>query len=205
MTSPVVVIGAGGHAKVVVDLLFDLDHEVVAAVSSKPAEPYRGVPVRVGDESIRECRELASSCFVALGDNQARVRLANQAVQLGFELITLVSPRAIVSPTASIGAGTIVMDGAIVHADAIVGANAIVNTAAVIEHDCRIGDGAHIAPGVRLAGRVAVGTGGFMGAGSVAIPGIVVGDGAVVGAGAVVVRDVPTRAVVYGVPAREAG
>ncbi len=205
MVDEVVVVGAGGHAKVVVDLLLDAGFAVPAMISRAPAAGYRGVPVLVGDEHLVAMRSRSDRCLIAVGDNALRRRLADEALALGFELTTVVGRGAHVSSSAQLGSGVVVMNGAVVNASTRVGDLAIINTGATVDHDCVIGAAVHVAPGSTLAGNVRLGDEVFLGAGSVVIPGIEVGAGASSGAGSVITADVAPGDHVRGVPARPAG
>lgn len=201
MTWSAVVLGSGGHSKVVVDLLLGQGIGVAATIALTAAEPYRGIPALAGDEHLSDFRAADHRCVVAIGDNGARMRAAESAVRAGFAFAGVVGVGATVSPTAIVGDGTVVMNGAVVNADARLGELCIVNTGATVDHDCVIGTGAHLAPGTRLAGGVTIGAGAFLGVGAVVIPGITIGANAVVGAGAVVIRDVGAGEIVVGNPA----
>jgi sugar O-acyltransferase, sialic acid O-acetyltransferase NeuD family len=201
-----VVVGAGGHAKVVIELLRANGIEPFACVgdASADAGSCLGVPVFVGDEHLERFHaEGVASAVIAIGSNQVRVRLGRRARELGYQLPSIVSPRANVSPTAAIGEGSVVMAGATINADSSIGEFAIVNTNASVDHDCRLGDGVHVAPNVALAGNVTVGELAFVGVGATVMPGRTVGSSATVGAGALVLRDVTGDTTVAGVPAHE--
>src|SRR5262249_16617804 len=122
-------------------------------------------------------------CFVALGDNALRRKVAAQVTALGFELVNAISPKAVISPTVRLGRGIAVMAGAVINADTTVGNLAIVNTRASVDHDCQIGEAAHVAPRAALAGGVRVGSLAFVGAGATIVPGVSIGEATVVGAG----------------------
>ena len=201
--SRVVVIGAGGHAKVVIELLRADGYEVAALVDADAA-PRRvlGAPVVGDDSALAGLRaEGLTHAFVAIGDNRTRLRLAGVARAAGFALVNAISPAATVSPSASLGVGVAVMAGAVINAEAVIGDLAIVNTGATIDHDVRLGEAAHIGPGASLAGGVQVGAGAMLGVGASAIPGVRIGDQTVIGAGACVVRDLPGDVIATGVPA----
>jgi UDP-perosamine 4-acetyltransferase len=202
----IVIAGAGGHAKVVIELVRAAAPglEIVGLVDADPApRAVLGVPVIGDDSRLAALRaEGVALAFPAVGDNALRERLGERLRKLGFELPALVSPRAAVSPSARLGAGVAVMAGASINAEAHIGDFAVVNTGAVIDHDARLAVGAHAAPGSVLAGAASAGARALIGAGAVLIPGVSVGDDAVIGAGAAVVRDIPAGALAMGVPAR---
>ncbi len=202
-TRPVVVVGAGGHARVCVDLLLeDPEIRVVGCVGSSDGRPSR-VPLLGGDEILPEQAAAGiRHAFVAVGANDVRRRLVGRLRADGWELVTAVSRSATVSPTVRLGANVAVMAGAVVNAFAELGDGVIVNTGATVDHDCRLDEWVHVAPGTHLAGTVHLEEGAFMGVGSSAIPGSRVGAWSTVGAGGVVVRDIPPGIVALGVPAR---
>jgi UDP-perosamine 4-acetyltransferase len=203
----VVVIGGGGHAKVVLDVLLAAGWPVAGYTDPAPAAGAHigDIPCRGDDDALPQLHgEGLSWAIVALGDNALRARMAERARTLGFALATAVHPSAQVSPQASLGAGVVVMPCAVVNAGSTLGDNTILNTSASVDHDCAIGRSVHIAPGARLAGYVTVEDGALVGVGAVVGRGrpLVVGRGAVVGIGSVVFADVPPGTTVAGNPAR---
>lgn len=196
------IIGAGGHAKVIIALARELDVEVEACLDDNPSThgtQVLGVPV-VGPFDAATLK--GKRAVIAIGNNDARRRVA---AQTEADWLALVHPRAFVDATVELGAGAIVFAGAVIQPDARIGAHAILNTSASVDHDCVIGDFAHLAPGVHLAGNVTVEEGAFLGVGVSVIPGRRIGAWATVGAGAAVVRDIPDHATAVGVPARVRG
>jgi sugar O-acyltransferase (sialic acid O-acetyltransferase NeuD family) len=196
-----VVLGASGHAKVVIATLLASGWEVMAAYDDDPTRlgsVVMGVPV-VGPIDLWSATA-GEQGVIAIGSN--RVRAAVAARLKGRRFATAVHPMAWVAPTARLGKGTVVFAGAIIQPDTVLGRHVIVNTGASIDHDCRVDDFVHIAPGVRLAGGVTVGEGALVGIGASVIPGVRIGAWATAGAGACVIRDVPACATVAGVPAR---
>jgi UDP-perosamine 4-acetyltransferase len=200
-----VVVGAGGHAKVVLEAMWAMGgFEIVGLVDPDPAAPsVLGMPVLGGDEKLEEMHtQGVTDAVVALGSNRTRERIGDKLHSLGYRLPPIVHPNAHVSPTARLGKGAVIMAGAVVGTLAEVGDYAIVNTGAVVDHDNRLGRAAHVAPGTTLAGNVIVGDRALVGAGAAARPGVRIGADAVVGAASAVVADVADGAVVGGAPAR---
>ena len=204
-SEPVVIIGSGGHAKVVIELIRAEGRYQVKGCTGLGESGFvlGDVPI-LGTDSVLPAMLAngAKKAFVAIGDNHLRLRLLAQVLEMGFELINAVSPNAVVSPSATLGRGIAIMAGAIINASAEIGDGAIINTNAGVDHDCRIGRGAHIGPGSTLAGNVEIGCESFLGARTCVIPGVRIGSRAIVGAGSVVVRDVPDDVTAMGVPAR---
>ena len=208
---PVFGIGAGGHARVVLEILelsggyevrglLDTDRDLIG-------HTVHHIPVVANDSMIETlAADGVRHFFVgvgSVGDCGPRKRLYERAVAAGLQPVDAIHPRAVISPTARIGRGATIMAEAVVNSYAILSENVIVNTAAVVEHDCVIHRHVHIASRAVLASGVRVGEAAHIGAGAVIRQGITIGEGAVVGAGAVVVKDVPPRVTVVGVPARE--
>ena len=193
--------GAGGHGKVVLDVAREMGaYARIAFADDRAQGEFCGCEI-AGRFSALDPADF-DAVVVAIGDNATRARCFESARARGWKFATLIHPTAIVSDLARVGAGTVVMPRAVVNAAAEVGENAIVNTGAIVEHDCRIGSHAHLSPGVVLGGAVRVEGLAHMGLRSAALPGAVIGEGAVVGAGAVVLRWVEAGDTVVGAPAR---
>lgn len=202
---PLLLLGAGGHAKVVAEIAALNDaFDLVGLIDQQSVGTLvNGIPIVGSDKELASFFERGvQHIHVAIGSNAIRDRLGQEVSLLGFRLSTLISPAACVSRSARLGRGAVLMAGAIVNAEANIGELTIINTNASVDHDCRIGRAVHVAPGCTLAGNVTVGDRTFIGAGTTIIPGVTLGNDVIVGAGACVVRDVPSGKQVVGVPAR---
>ena len=208
--TPVIGLSAGGHAKVVIDILrLCGGYDLVGLLDPKAelwGSTVEGVPILGDDRLLGELVERGvRHAFVgvgSVGDPRPRQRLYQIACEEGLQLVSAIHPSAVVARSAVVGRGATVMAGAIVNPAARLGNNVIINTGAIVEHDCVIGDHSHVATGAHLAGSVQVGPGALIGLGASVRQGIRVGSGAVVGTGAAVVAHVADREVVAGVPAR---
>jgi UDP-perosamine 4-acetyltransferase len=201
----VVILGGGGHAKVVIELFEQSRRwKIVGYVCDSGSGPELfDYPCLGSDQVLPELRKLGvRHAFVAVGDNRLRKSLFSRVTELGFEIPPAVSKAGHLSARACLGRGVAMMAGAVIQPGSWIGDGAIVNTGASVDHDCRIGPFAHVCPGARLAGGVQVGEGALVGTGSCLVPGVRVGAWAVVGAGAAVIRDVADGEKVAGVPAR---
>jgi UDP-perosamine 4-acetyltransferase len=208
--SKIVVIGGGGHAKVIISILNRIDEYQVAGYtdlvdkSEILGAPYLGddavLEEAIGD--FRPCAAVIGFGILGLSDIEKRSAVATKLKALGYSLPAIVAPGAIVSVDVEIGDGTVIFDGAVVNAGSILGRYAIVNTSSSVDHDCALGDSVHIAPGATLGGGVRVGDNSFVGAGATVINGIHIAANCVIGAGAVVIRDCRENGKYLGVPAR---
>ncbi len=204
----VIGIGAGGHAKVVLDILRLMNaYQIVGLLD--PAclgTSVDGILVLGGDELLPRLRaDGVSSAFVGVGgvgDNTLRIRLYEKVQAAGYTFIQAIHPTSVLAPSVQLGQGITIMAGTIINPDTRIGDNVIINTGAIVEHDCEIEAHAHISPGAVLCGGVRVGMGAHVGAGATVRQYVTIGMRAVVGAGAMVINDVPPGVVVLGVPAR---
>ncbi|MBI4773107.1 MAG: acetyltransferase [Deltaproteobacteria bacterium] len=202
MDKSVIVVGAGGHAKVVISTLREAGYTVPAAYDDDEAKwgkDVLGVPI-LGP--IR-CLETATNnlrAVIAVGENLLRKTISKR---LFLNWVSVIHPKAYVHESANLGAGTVVFAGAVIQPEADIGEHVIVNTGATIDHDCRIGSYAHLGPGAHLSGGVEIGEGVLLGISSAVLPGMRVGQWSVVGGGGVVIRNVPSNVKVAGVPAEE--
>jgi len=196
----VAVIGGGGHAKVVIDVLRATGQHALAVFDDDPqlqgAKVY-GVPVVGPRRLLRD--DASRQAIIAIRDNRHR---AACAAELRCRWLTVCHPSATVAEGVRLGSGTVVMAGVVIQSDAVVGDHVILNTGVLVDHDCRIGDGVHLAPGCCLTGGVSVGSGAFCGAGSTVLPRVQIGRNATLAAGAVAVHDISEEVTALGVPAR---
>jgi sugar O-acyltransferase (sialic acid O-acetyltransferase NeuD family) len=205
----VVIYGAGGQARVLLELMDRAGICPIAGLVDDDASLHgtkiEGVPILGPIERLGSLVRVhrIHRAVIAMGNNSLRRRFAEHARSVGLRLPVLIHPSAMVSPTAHLGDGTVVMAGAVVAAHARVGELAIINTRASVDHDCVLGDCVHVAPGATLCGNVTVGNEAFIGAGATLIQDLIVGDGAIIGAGATVIRDVSSNTTVVGCPAHE--
>lgn len=203
MSARLVIVGAGGHAKIVIDTVRQINRVSPTYSIVGLVDDVTGTTELCGFPVASAIEQFDSDCFVvAIGDNKVRKEKFEQLVSKGLQAATIMHPGAIVSPDAKIGEGTLVVAGAVINIAATVGSNCIINTTASIDHDCAIGNHCHIGPGAVLAGNVVVGEGAFLGIGTKVIPHVCIGDWATAGAGAVLVGNVSAGAKVVGVPAR---
>ncbi|ULL13912.1 acetyltransferase [Paenibacillus sp. H1-7] len=201
-----VIIGEGGHSKVIKDLIrLDGNYTIAAILDDKYSELKEIEGIRYGPvSSAGEMVQCATDLkwIVAIGNNEVRKSIVDRLGLSSDSYISLIHPASVVSPSASIGRGTVVMANAVVQAEAAIGEHVIVNTGAIIEHDNCIDDYVHIAPRATLTGTVSIREGAMIGAGATVIPGKSIGEWAVVGAGSTVIRDIPAMCTAVGSPAK---
>lgn len=186
--------GAGGHAKVVLDILKSNGITVAEIFDDNPdVNSFMGIPVSQTD--------VRNPLIISIGNNSVRKNIASRFATFAYSP-AIRSKQAIISESAEIGEGTVVMHNVVIQSSVKIGKHCIINTKASIDHDCIIQDYVHIAPGVILCGNVKIDEGSIIGAGTTIIPGIKVGKWSVIGAGSVVVRDIPDGVLAYGNPCK---
>jgi sugar O-acyltransferase (sialic acid O-acetyltransferase NeuD family) len=206
----IIVVGGGGHGKVVISLLKKLAHFTVSGyVDLVDHGDLLGIPYLGDDSALGDFFKLGM-VHAALGLGQLqeaghREKLAAKMVEIGYKFPLLVSPHAIVNEACRLGDGTVVMDGAVVQTGTMVGNFSIINTCATVDHDCRIGDNVHIAPGATLCGCVQIDSCCLVGSGATIVQGIHVAAQCHIGAGAVVTKNIYKQGTYAGVPARPIG
>lgn len=204
-----VIVGAGGHGRVVLDILQRSSaHQVAGFVDSDPSltgERVDGKPVLGVLDDLPRLREDhgVDAAVVAIGDNGIRREFADRISDMGFVLINAVHPSANLAQSVSLGSNIVIAAGALVCAHCHIGDSVILNTGCIVDHESTVGHGSHVCPGARIAGRVSIQAGAFIGIGATVIQSVRIGHHAKVGAGAVVIDDVPAMTTVVGVPARK--
>lgn len=199
MTRSLLVLGYGGHGRVVADAALDCGYEEIAFLDDgQPA----GANVLGPFSMAADLAEAWPEAIVAVGNGALRLKLFDVLQRLSFRTPSIVHPSAVISRGAAIGDGVFVAAGAIINIGARIGNAAIVNTGARIDHDCEIGAGSHIAPGATLSGSVMVGERAWLGTGCSVRQGVKIGSDTLVGVGAAVVDDLSAGKTYVGVPAR---
>ncbi|NGM20450.1 hypothetical protein G3576_10530 [Roseomonas stagni] len=200
----IIVIGAGGHARPVVETLLLTGHRIAGLVDDDTSRaPVLGHAIIGGLDQLPRLRAAGiDGAAIAIGHNATRLALGDRLRGLGYTLPILAHPTAVISPHASIAEGAQILARAVVGPEARIGRLCLINTGAIIDHECTVDEGAHIAPGAILCGQVRIGARSLVGAGSTTIAGRHIGPDATIAAGAAVTTDVAAGARVGGVPAR---
>ena len=206
----IVVIGASGHGREVMEILKadwrqGLGDQPVGFVDDnvkKLGRTVDGLPILGGFEWFENQPNTRFHVVCAVGEPRTLKRLAERAHSLGLSFAKAVSPLAQISSRATIGRGTMIFPNVVINTGAFIGDHVTVNVGATISHDARVGRFSNINPGVHLAGNVSVGEGCYIGMGANVIQNVSIGAWSTVGAGAVVIRDIPSLATAVGCPAR---
>lgn len=213
MLRQIVILGGGGHARVLVSTLRRLQAagggefgpKGYTAPNADPDWPFPEFS-HLGDDSTLATLDRAAFLLIngvgSTRNTTVRARLFQQAKALGFSFASVLDPSALIDPSVSLGEGVQVLARVVLQNGTALGDNVIINTGAIVDHDCRVGRDCHIAPGVVLSGGVSVGDGTHIGTGATVTQGVRIGRNVTVGAGAVVVGDLPDGVVAFGVPAR---
>jgi UDP-perosamine 4-acetyltransferase len=203
-----VLLGAGGHASVVLNILKKYDNIDIIGFTdlNYPAlKKYKGHKILGTDKKLSDIykNNQATHAFISLGstgNNQLRKKLFNIIIDLGYKSINIIDQNSVLAKDVKLGTANLISSGANINPGVVIGNNNIINTGTIIEHGCKIGDHVHLAPGSILAGDVKVGNLSHIGLGARVIEGINIGENCLVGAGAVIIKDVPDNSVVVGVP-----
>jgi sugar O-acyltransferase (sialic acid O-acetyltransferase NeuD family) len=208
MVNSLLIIGAGGHCKSVLDAIphNTYGNIMLSDLPLRVGLDVMGIPITVTDDDWEHIyNEGCHSAFIAVGsvgDPSKRIRIYQRLRQIGFSLPVIMDPTSVVSESAALAPGVFIGKKAVINAKASIGECAIINTAAVIEHDCVLSEFVHVATGACLAGNVEVGPNAHIGIGAIVIEGIKIGADAVLGAGTVAVKDIPAGCIAVGIPAK---
>lgn len=195
MNNRLIIIGAGGHGKVVADNALKNGYTDIAFVDDAVAGECLGFPIIGKIDDIAAMDDGKTDFVLGIGDNKTRKTIAEEN---SVNWVTLIHPSAQIAVNASIGKGTVIMAGAVVNASATIGRHCIINTCSVVEHDNVIKDYVHISPGVHLSGAVTIGNSSWIGTGTNVINNIEICDDAVVGVGSIVVKEIQEKGTYYG-------
>lgn len=202
----VIIIGAGGHSKVVIDILKENNQFNIIGLLDDDENMHGklvlGIKVLGNIESIKKYDPKSAKFIITIGNNLIRRELFNKISDLGYMPINAISKHAVISQYAKLGNGLIINSGVKIHPHVHIGDNAIIGMNATISHDSIIGDNSHVSPGVHITGGVNIGPGVDIGTGAVIIPNIHIGENSIIGAGAVVTKDIENNLLAVGVPAR---
>ena len=195
---------AGGHSKVILDILHCQGKNLVAIVDDAPPvgiSHIHGIPL-LHSSSLANILTNNSRWIVAIGNNRTRKKVSMRLQAQGYQFTSAIHPSARIALGVTIGEGTVVMANTVINTDATIGNQVIINTGATVDHDCEILDYSHIAPGCSLCGQVKTGEGSLLGVGTKVIPLTTIGEWTTCGAGSVVNKSLPAFCVAYGCPAK---
>ncbi|QWI13769.1 acetyltransferase [Bacillus mycoides] len=203
MKKKLLIIGAGGHGKVIADIALKMNKWEYISFLDDSEDVKASMGIEIIDKSTSFSKYIRNyDFFVGIGNNSIREKIQEQLESLGASIPILIHPTAIIGEQVFLGVGTVVMAGAVINCCTKIGKGCIINTASTIDHDNVIEDYAHISPGAKLAGTVKIGRSTWLGIGSVISNNITITDKCNVGAGAVVIRDITELGTYVGVPAR---
>ena len=203
----IVVIGGGGHAKVLISVLKKTLYEIAGYTDKQDRGAILGVSYLGNDGILPELIRKHPQCKAVIGIGKIdgsglRISLQKEFERLGFDFPSIVSPRAVVNEEVTLGGGTAVFDGVVITSGTETGRACILNTNCTIEHDCRIGDDVHVAPGATLSGGVLIGSNCLIGTGANVIQSVSICGNSLIGAGATVVKDITVPGTYVGNPAK---
>ncbi|MYW23179.1 acetyltransferase [Bacillus thuringiensis] len=203
MNTKLLIIGAGGHGRVIADIALKMKKWEYIAFLDDSENIKTSMGMEIIDKSTSVSKYIEDyDIFVGIGNNVVRKKVQEELEDLGAIIPVLIHPSAIIGEQVYLGAGTVVMAGAVINCCTKIGKGCIINTASTIDHDNKIDDYVHISPGAHLAGTVRIGLGTWLGIGSVVINNINIINECKIGAGAVVIRDITETGTYIGIPAR---
>jgi sugar O-acyltransferase (sialic acid O-acetyltransferase NeuD family) len=202
--SRLLILGAGGHGKVVADIAIESGrwNSISFLDDKEDLRKVMGFPVIGRLEDYKSLKEKFEFVFVAIGNNGLRLDWLNRLISENFKIPIIIHRFSSISKDVEIENGSVIMPGVIVNTDTRIGKGCILNTGCSIDHDCVLGDGVHISPGVNIGGTVTIGPKSWLGIGSSISNNIFIGQKSIIAAGAVVTKDIPENVTVAGIPAR---
>ncbi|WP_347548665.1 acetyltransferase [Pseudalkalibacillus hwajinpoensis] len=199
----VIIIGNGGHSKVIQEMISSLKFKITAILDDKYTDYKREKEINYAPiESVEKYLKPDVKVVIAIGDNAFRKMVSNKLELHPDHYLTVIHPTAIISRSAVIGVGTVIMPDVVINAEATIGDHCIINTGAIIEHGNKVRNFGHVSPNATLTGCVSTGEGVHIGASATVIPGISVGSWSVIGAGATVIENLPSFSTAVGCPAK---
>ena len=208
MPLPLIIIGAGGHAKVLIGVLQLQSRDMLFVTDNEPqrhGQSIDGIPIRGNDELVLQYKADEVQLVNAVGSiaiPETRRNVYERFLDLGYNFAAVIHPGAVIAPQTAVGNGVQVMAGAVIQPHVRIEDNVLINTRASIDHDCVVGAHAHVAPGATISGGVHIGDTAHIGTGATVIQSVRIGCRTLVGAGAVVLHDLPEASKAWGVPAR---
>lgn len=203
MCNKLIIIGAGGHGKVVANIALLNDYKEIYFLDDDTSKKYIGKYQIIGTTKDINRYKNEYDFFVAIGNNETRKKLAMLLLDNDIQPVSLIHPSAVIDSTVQIGYGVVVMANAVINADTTIGNNVIVNTASSIDHDCIIGSYTHICPGVHIAGGVEIGSKVWVGIGTSVINNLSICDDCLIGAGSLITKNIVTKGTYFGCPVRK--
>lgn len=197
------ILGAGGHGKVVADIAQKLNKwkQIAFLDDAHDLKKVMGIPVIGGLGDYPIFKKDFQYAFIAIGDNKVRLKWFKRLIQAGFIVPSLIHPFSFISKYSEIGSGSVVMGGSVINVGVKIGHACIINTSASIDHDCILKDGVHLSPGVNIGGKVNVGECTWIGIGAKVINNVNISSNVLIAAGAVIVNNIPPNVLMAGVPA----
>ncbi|MDD3626895.1 MAG: acetyltransferase [bacterium] len=201
---PIVLIGSGGHAKVILDILKKSGYTAIKIIDddvSKTGQKLLGIEI-VGTRKWLKGKSKEYLVIIGIGNNKIRNEISGKLKKEGFKFGVAIHPAAVIGEDVKIGEGTVVMANAVINSGTKIGKHCIVNTSVSIDHDNLIGDYVHLSPGATTGGTVVIGQGTWIGLGAGIINNITIGKEAIIAAGSIVINDIGDRKLAAGVPAK---
>lgn len=206
MSKPVILLGNGGHARVLTDILLLEQRVILGYTALHPDKNQYGLPYIGNDEMVTQYSPSTVELVNGLGSTSntyLRKKLFNSFKKMNYRFTSIIHPETIISPSVHLGEGVQIMAGSVIQPFVKIDDNTIINTSVTVDHDCRISKHCHLAPGTILSGNVKVGDETHIGTGTTIIHNIVIGENVLVGAGSLVIRDLLDNKIYYGSPAKE--